>query len=289
MTNRPRAALLFASDLDGTLIRPVSPESDGRAPGRPPAQEPEPDVDVDAFKAAIATRRDLALAYVTGRHLADATRGILGAHLPPPHWLACDVGTSIYRLEEGEFVPDPEYRERMARAFAGLTADEIRKGILGMDGLLLQPEDLQTEFKISFFAPADRELPPSTELGERILERIGGVDAPVSLILSREVGTGNLLLDVLPAGVAKDRAVEHIREREGVPEEAVVYAGDSGNDRAAILAGYRSILVGNAPPELREELEAALELVGRRERLYLSRAPFAAGVLEGLRYFDVTF
>jgi HAD superfamily hydrolase (TIGR01484 family) len=272
MTIEPRTSLLLASDLDGTLIRP--------APG--------PDPDVAEFAGAFSDRDDLVLAYVTGRHLVHAVEGITGARLPRPHWLACDVGTSVYRLEDGEFRPDPEYREMMAEAFSGLTADEVRVAVSGTHGLRLQAENLQTEFKISFFAPAGPDLPPLNTLAEHILERIGGPEAPVTLVMSREVGTGNLLLDVLPSGVAKHRAVAHIRERVGIADEGVVYAGDSGNDRAAILAGYRSILVGNAPAELREELERALERSGMRDRLYLSEAHFTAGVLEGLRYFGVT-
>ena len=68
-------------------------------------------------------------------------------------------------------------------------------------------------------------------------------------------------------------------------KDHLVYAGDSGNDRAAMLAGYRVIVVGNADAALKAELATESAVRGISERIYFAQKPYAAGVLEGLRHF----
>jgi hydroxymethylpyrimidine pyrophosphatase-like HAD family hydrolase len=93
------------------------------------------------------------------------------------------------------------------------------------------------------------------------------------------------LLDVLPAEIAKDYAVRYLHDRSGVDEDHLVYAGDSGNDRAAMLTGFRVIVVGNADEELKKDLGIESVAQGIAERIYFAEHPYARGVLEGLRHF----
>ena len=67
----------------------------------------------------------------------------------------------------------------------------------------------------------------------------------------------------------------------------MVFAGDSGNDRAAILSGVRAVVVGNAGDDLRDGLRREAERRGLGERIHFSEAPYAAGVVEGCRYFGL--
>jgi hydroxymethylpyrimidine pyrophosphatase-like HAD family hydrolase len=76
-------------------------------------------------------------------------------------------------------------------------------------------------------------------------------------------------------------------ESLGLPDRRVLYFGDSGNDTDALLAGFNGVLVGNAPESLRAFLRENAVLRGIDDRLYFAESPYAAGVVEGCRHFEV--
>jgi len=267
-----RPVRLIASDLDGTLI--------------PPPSAPDPTAGVATFREA-ARRAGLPVAYVTGRDHSLALAGIEAAGLPEPDWLICDVGTQIFHRRGGGLWPDPRYRDRMVEAFQGLEAEAIRKAVTGLHGLVLQPEAKQGEFKVSFTLPPSGTGDPPTSLRRDLMERLGGMDAPVAVVWSVDVEDGAGLVDILPRGVAKDRALRHLQEEAGMAMDQVVYAGDSGNDLAALLAGFRAVLVGNAPAPLRVHVREESGARGLEEEVYLARGHYGDGVVEGLRHFGV--
>jgi hydroxymethylpyrimidine pyrophosphatase-like HAD family hydrolase len=164
----------------------------------------------------------------------------------------------------------------------GIQGTEVRAAIGHIDGLQLQEEEKQAEFKVSFYT----EGRPESLL--RVVEsRLAEAGAKVNLVASHDPVGNRGLLDVLPAGIAKDRAVRYLHDASGVQEKNLVYAGDSGNDRAAMLVGYRTIVVGNAESDLKDELARESALRGISERIYFSEHPYARGVLEGLRHFGL--
>jgi len=254
---------LLASDLDGTLI----PRNDG----------PEARRAVAAFRRALEGRGpDRILAYVTGRHLALALEGVAAAGLPLPDCFACDVGTSVLWREGEGWSADPDFEAEMRRAMGGADADDARRALAGTR-LELQEAAKQAPFKASFYLPWEERARMEDEARRRLADAgVGG-----SLVWSRDVLDGRGLLDVLPEGGAKDRAVRHLAARLTIPHERVAFAGDSGNDRAALLGGWGAVLVGNAPEALKEEIRAEAERRGLEDRVYVARAPCAAGVLEG--------
>jgi len=261
---------LLATDMDGTVI--------------PLEDTPRRRREVAAFREAVTGREDLLLAYVTGRHLALAEDGIQAFGLPRPDLLATDVGTAVYRWTGAEFRPDPEYADLMRDAMGGVTAGDLRAALLPDPALELQEEDRQGPHKVSFYVDPGVD---EAVLLDRLRPILAEAGARVALVFSRDELRGVGLLDVLPRGVAKDSAVRFLHDRTGVEEERLVYAGDSGNDRAAILAGYRVVVVGNAPEGLKEELREAARERRSLDRLYFAKEPYAAGVLEGLRHWGV--
>ncbi len=257
---------LLASDLDGTLI-PLERDAQRL---REVAEL------VDAMKAS----DELRLAYVTGRHLSLAQEGIQEVGLPAPDWFGCDVGTSVYRRTNGGYEPDTKYREAMRAVLGGLSGDDIRATIGAMDGLGLQEEEKQAEFKVSYYTRGRPE-----PFVDTVQSRLDAAHARVNLVSSHDPVSGRGLLDVLPTGVAKDYAVRYLHDASGVDEDHLVYAGDSGNDRAAMLTGYRVIVVGNADEALKKDLGIEAVAQGIAERIYFAEHPYARGVLEGLRHF----
>jgi HAD superfamily hydrolase (TIGR01484 family) len=259
---------LLASDLDGTLIPPRNTVGDGGIGG---------------LQRAIEGRMDLAIAYVTGRSLALALEGITRHRLPPPGILVCDVGTSVFVAEEGAFVPDPAYRELMLEALGGTAPRSVRDRLAELPGLELQEEEKQAEFKLSYYVPGGHDVGEAAALAGEILEGEG----LFNVVHSVDPLDGRGLLDVLPRGVAKDVAVRYLHDRSGVPEEDLVYAGDSGNDAAAMLSGFNVVVVGNADEELKRSIRDESSRLGIADRVYFARASFAAGVLEGCRRFEI--
>ena len=128
---------------------------------------------------------------------------------------------------------------------------------------------------------------PEDELLGRVGEALAGEGARANLVTSHDPLLGVGLLDVLPAGIAKDVAVRYLEQRTGTSPDRVLYAGDSGNDWAAFLAGYCGIVVGNAPESLKARLRRVLDEDGGERRLFFAEAPSAGGVLEGIRHYGV--
>jgi HAD superfamily hydrolase (TIGR01484 family) len=225
----------------------------------------------------VAIGTEVALAYVTGRHLELALEGVRDARLPEPAFTVCDVGTSIHEREGDGWTLDEAYRTHMREARGGLDAAEIRAAVDGL-GLTLQSSERQAEFKVSFEFTVDRS---AAEVEAALLERLEGM--PVRPVVSRAVGGGGGLVDLLPAGVAKDTAVRHLRDRLGLTDDDVLFAGDTGNDRDALLGGWLAVLVGNASDGFREEIREAAARLGLTDRVHLARAAGVEGVLEGCR------
>ena len=261
---------ILATDLDGTIIPPQGAEAVG--PG------------LSEFRELLGTRSDVVLAYVTGRHLELARKGISLLDLPEPDLLVCDVGTSVYRFGPGGYELDPDYREAMANALGDVSPGAIRRALGGIGALEMQEGEKQADFKISYYVAKQAD---SDVVLREARSRLSGLGASASLVHSHEVNGGRGLLDVLPGGVAKDRAVLHLHEHIGVGREQLVYAGDSGNDLAVMLAGYRAVVVGNATADFKDQVRRESIDEGVADRVYFARERYASGVLEGCRHFGL--
>jgi len=259
---------MLASDLDGTLI-PAGLGGDGTE-------------GIRSFSAAVAAR-GLELAYVTGRDLDLALRGIARFGLPLPDLFVCDVGTSVYHRVPGfdRFAPDEAYWERMRVALGGAGPHDLSAALRGVEGLSLQEERKQTPFKVSYWVAAGA-LPVARA---EVEARLDAFPVPPHAIWSHDPHSGRPLLDLLPRGVAKHTGLEYVRASGGLALDDIVFAGDSGNDFHAFLSGHPAIVVANAPEALKAEVRARAEVERTVDRLYFARAPFADGVLEGCRHF----
>lgn len=265
-----RTPRMLASDLDGTLIPPTLHE----------ARQDE----IARFRGAWSDKA-IELAYVTGRDRDLALRGIEHFDLPLPDLLVCDVGTSVWtrRGEHDGFEQDAAYRSRMLDALGGARREDIVSAMASLRGLELQEERKQAEFKVSYYVDPER----STHLRSDVLGALSPFTVPPKAVWSHDPHSGRILLDLLPRGVAKHTALEHLRIQAGYDPDEIVYAGDSGNDFDAFLSGHPAIVVANAPEELKREVRAEAERAGILDKLYFARSPFAAGVLEGCRHFGL--
>ena len=265
--------LLICTDLDGTLL------PDGRAPESPTARP--------RF-ARVVARSEVTLAFVTGRHRGLVEEAITEFALPRPDLVIGDVGTTVYRVVDGEWLPVPGWSDRLAAEWPEGAHARLRGLLADLAELELQESSKQAEFKLSYYLASPVESDEIlAEVGRR-LERRG---LPVRSILSHDAqGVG--LLDLVPRAAGKLAAVEFLLERGPFSRDRTVFAGDSGNDLEALIGDLPAVLVANAGEEVRGQARAGAAAGGHEGRLYLARGGFlgmngnyAAGILEGLAHF----
>ena len=85
----------------------------------------------------------------------------------------------------------------------------------------------------------------------------------------------------------KAYALDWLGQLLEVTHDRIVYAGDSGNDLAALVGGYASVLVGNATERLRSEVKELLKEQKSAGPCYFAENFATSGVLEGMRYFKL--
>jgi maltooligosyltrehalose trehalohydrolase len=257
---------LLASDLDGTLI----PRA-GQA-----AEQAALAVLAGAYGAGC-----FGLAYASGRDLELVERAIAESGLPVPGWVIGDVGTTVWEWRDGAFRAVAGYAAHLAGVAADWPARRLRRQFAGWPALRLQGPAGQGEFKVSFEC-AGGDLALATA---RMRDWLAGNQVPWIAVASVDPYDGKGLLDLLPSGATKAGALEWLAARLGLARAQVVYAGDSGNDLAALAAGFRAIVVGNAEPGLWRT--AAAHAGPRGATLFLAGGEATAGVLEGCRWFGL--
>jgi sucrose-6-phosphatase len=219
---------------------------------------------LDRYRQDLGTK----IVYATGRSRASYQQLTKARSLLTPDALIAAVGTEIY-VGNAE-TPDPEWVEKLSVHWH---RDRIVEIASRFADLALQPSAEQRPFKVSYY------LSPSVAAAvvQQLQELLAHNSLDVEVIYS-----GSKDLDILPRGGDKGTAVQFLRDRWQIaPEEAVV-CGDSGNDISLFKYGReRGILVGNAQSELLlwHELHPI-------DYHYLAVAECAAGILEGLKYFQ---
>jgi len=269
------ANILLCCDLDRTLL-PNGPQPDD------PAALPR-------FRR-IAARPEIRLAYVTGRSRGLVERAVARWDLPVPDAVAADVGTTIYDVgPENLWRPWPDWRDEIAQDWHGRTPGDIARALADLPALTPQPQDRQGPFKLCYTAPPDTDAAALTEAAR---ERLSGLGVTAETIWSVDE-TGPIgLLDILPARATKQGAIAFLMRRLGFAPERTLFAGDSGNDLAALTGPFRAVLVANATEAVRDEARRLAREAGSHDILYMARGGFlgmngnyAAGVLEGLTHF----
>lgn len=263
--------ILLCCDLDRTVL--------------PNGSQPEDPEARPAF-AAVVERPQVTLAYVSGRSRKLLEEALADYLLPEPSYAVGDVGSTIFTVEEGRWLLLDSWHEEIAPDWGGRTRDDLERLIGEVAGLELQEPAQQARYKLSYYGDLDRDREKLLAPLRRALAD-AGVDASVIWSVDESNGTG--LVDVLPASATKRHAVEFLAERLSIPEERLVYAGDSGNDLPVLTSGLQAVLVANARAEVRDEARREAE---DPSRLYLAQGGFhglngnyCSGVLEGLAHF----
>lgn len=259
MTIEPFTHWLF-TDLDGTLI-PLDGEK----------QNVE---DLQQLKTLLAEHR-IGLTFVTGRHLSSALAAIPEFDLPIPQWVISDVGTRISEYANGAATSNADYRGQLLAIIDGWNADKIIGALtqtFQYEHLELQEAEKQSPLKISFYTDAECVESLANECRLVFNRRA----APLAVVSSVDPFTGDGLIDVLPAGVDKAYACKWLAQTLGLRfDRDITYAGDSGNDLAALTSGCRAIVVGNADTATKQHVAGLAQV-------WVSSKTATSAVVEGV-------
>ncbi|MCC5843726.1 MAG: HAD-IIB family hydrolase [Verrucomicrobia bacterium] len=259
---------VLATDLDGTLI--------------PLPDRPENVRALNELSTRL-TERDRELIFCTGRHFESVIDALDEFGLPRPAWMICGVGSAMYVREGDGYARFAPYYAHLDELTGHVDREGIQALLADMEGLTLQCAAHQGEYKISYDCAAEAMEGLIAEIDRR-LEQHG---CRFRCMGSVDPFTGGGLVDLLPEGVTKAYALAWLSTHGDFDPEEVVYAGDSGNDLAALTHGFRAIVVGNATEALAGQVRDALTAKGMADRFYRAEGFATSGVLEGCGHFGL--
>ena len=257
--------LLLCTDLDRTLIPNGSqPESPG----------------VRALFSRFVNKDEVELVYVSGRHRALIEQAIDDYQLPLPDFAIADVGSTIYRIEQGAWRQWQAWDDEIAGDWQGLSAENLHALLADITLLQLQEPEKQNIHKLSYYLPLEGD---HQAIIADIEARLKAKNVSANVIWSvdelRHIG----LLDILPASANKRHAITFLMRHDGYDDKHTIFAGDSGNDLDVLLSPIQSVLVANADDDVRAAVKGASP-----ENLYVANGNFlnmngcySAGILEG--------
>jgi sucrose-phosphate synthase len=148
-------------------------------------------------------------------------------------------------------------------------AAAIRRALVDVPGIKLQPKSEQTTFKISFYYDGG-EAPPLEEI--------------VSLLRKRDLAVNTILsfgqfLDIIPSRASKGQALRYVSQRLDVPLEHILVAGGSGADEDMMRGNTLAAVVANRHHEELSQLDEV-------DRIYFAGQPHASGILEAIAHYD---
>jgi sucrose-phosphate synthase len=202
-----------------------------------------------------------AVAFATGRQGFSAMPLLEHSAAAVGQYLIAGVGAEMYRRLGKRWLPIAQWPNLRAP----WEPDRVRS-VLAKLGTL-RPQTLRAEsvYKISFVAPLDA----AREVRETL--RAAQIDAVV-------IHSHGDLLDVLPAGIDKGSATRWLGARIGVSMFDTMTCGNTANDLGMLRLPCASVVVGNADAQLLHEAPSL-------PSTHSAAAPYAAGILEGLRHF----
>jgi sucrose-6F-phosphate phosphohydrolase len=212
-------------------------------------------------------QQETLLVYSTGRSLTSYRHLCSTVSLLPPDVLITAVGTEIYQGNGAHL--HTQWSAHLKQSWDRTLVQEIAGHFIVLEP---QPDSEQRPFKVSYFLDAAIADPVMTELSGA-LESQG--------LCCQLIYSGGKDLDILPQNADKGKAMQFVQTQFEIDDLHTVACGDSGND-IALFRQNRGIIVGNAQPELLN-----WHYQNPASHRYLATAHFAAGILEGLAYFEM--
>ena len=200
----------------------------------------------------------------TGRRL-DSTLKIMKKYgIPEPDVLITSAGTEIHYAPK--LTQDTAWTRHIEKQW---TPQVVRRVLDELPGLVRQPKQEQSRFKISYYIDQDN-APTMEEINQLLYQE----DQSVNAILSF-----GQFLDVLPMRASKGLALRYVAATWDIALDHILVAGGSGADEDMMRGNTLAVVVGNRHDEELSQLEDL-------DRIYFAQAQGAGGVLEALGHYD---
>lgn len=215
------------------------------------------------FKMIAETEEHIGFGIATGRRYEDVLQLIQDFDIPRPEVLITSVGTEIYYGKN--LTLDRTWNQHIDFRWE---PGKVRSVLESVPGLFLQAANEQSAFKISY--EMDAAVAPGVGGIRRILREHG--------VRAKVIGSLGMFLDIIPCRAGSGLSIRHMAYKWGFPLERILVAGDSGNDEEMLAGNTLGVVVGN--------YSAELEKLRKYPRVYFAQSSHAAGIMEGIRYYD---
>ena len=213
--------------------------------------------------ALLQSERDhIGWGVATGRCLEKTVKLLAEYGIPTPDIFICSVGTEIYYGPKISL--DKGWQMHLAHQWK---PHLINKALAKHEFLNPQEPETQRRFKISYYMEDDPDLLAQVH---RTLQ--------AQRLRYNMIFSNGQFLDILPYRASKGKAIRYLSYKWELPMADILVCGDSGNDEDMLRGDACGLVVANYS----EELEP---LRGRR-RIYFSDRPYAAGVIDGLHFYN---
>ncbi len=217
----------------------------------------------DFFQLIAEAEENIGFGIATGRRYEDVLQLMSEYDIPHPEVLITSVGTEIYYGKN--YTLDRSWQKHIDFHWK---PEKIREVLGSVEGLYLQEENEQSTYKISY--KVDYSVAPSLPGIRRILREHG--------LRVKVISSLNMFLDLIPSRAGSGLSVRHMAFKWGFPLENILIAGDSGNDEEMLAGNTLGVVVGNYSKEL--------EKLRKYPRVYFAQAHHAAGIIEGIHYYN---
>jgi len=200
----------------------------------------------------------------TGRRLDSALKVMKKHGIPEPDVLITSCGTEIHYAPK--LTQDTAWTRHIEKQW---TPQVVRRVLDPLPGLVLQPKNELSRFKISYYIDP-KKAPPMEEINQLLYQEEQAVNTTLSF---------GQFLDVLPIRASKGLALRYMAGAWDIPLDHILVAGGSGADEDMMRGNTLAVVVGNRHHEELSQLEEVA-------RIYFADAPGAGGILEALEHYD---
>lgn len=205
-----------------------------------------------------------AFGIATGRSMEECREVLSGIPVRRLDFLLTDSGTEIrYGWPDAEL--DRTWSGHIAHHWKPV---EIRTALEEIPGIEPRPESESGVLRIACTVDPQSALSLGS-LRKHLRQR--GLRATILFDSATR-------MDVLPIRASPGLALRFLEFKLDLALDRTLVAGDSGNDADMLTGSTLGVVVANHKPEI-QHLRSA-------PRVYFARAPHAAGVLEGIDYYD---
>lgn len=263
---------LFAADLDGTLL----PNAGG--------QQALPGC-LDRTRQLLIQLRQAGslLCYSSPQGVMAMRKSQRTFRLPEPDYWIGHLGTEIYHLRH----LDKHWQQQLGPP---LDQRQIRRALAKVPGLIAQAFSKQSAHKFSWYYTHSA----SPEFRAQLLHLVNTtLQPPARLRLVHRLETANrrTMLDFIPDQAGNAGALYYLMNQHQASLSEVFFAGDSGADIDACIAGFCSGLVGNTLPEVKQTVYHLTQRFPGANA-YFAQAAYGDGIIESLHahhFFNTEF